>query len=374
MTRSFDDPQSELEFIAEIEAEFEHLESEGLVESGALAGARESYGLRRTVLESALSGGSRMIPDEALARSRTAGWVAALGVASVVIGAAVFAVGSWDALGQWGRGGVLALFAAAFFVAAHLVYRKTRLRRSGLALLLAANAVLLGDIYHIAGVVGLDKAITTDGVATLVASIGVALACVWYVLVREQVFLYMGSTLFVLAANAGGSWLLSSFRPPDAVDAYPGIGGSTAFAALEAWLRFAGNVVIGGGLVIGGWLAGKVTGWRVGDPYLLVGSLTMVMAFSSLSVPDAGALSWWGWLCLAVSAALLWFGLSRQRLVVTVPGTIGFVASLVRLESEFFHGVFAQTVSLLLIGGAVIGLALVAERRRGDILRRVGGE
>lgn len=374
MTRSFDDPQSELEFIAEIEAEFERLESEGLVESGALARARESYGLRRTVLENALSGGSRMIPDAALARSRTARWVAALGVASVVIGAAVFTVDSWDALGQWGRGGVLALFAAAFFVAAHLVYRKARLRRSGLALLLAANAVLLDAVYHIAGVVGLDKTITTDGVAILVASIGVALACVWYVLLREQVFLYMGSTLFVLAANAGGSWLLSSFRPPDAVDAYAGIDRGLAFAALEAWLRFAGNVVIGGGLVIGGWLAGKVAGWRVGDPYLFVGSLTMVVAFSSLSAPDAGALSWWGWLCLAVSVALLWFGLSRQRLVVTVPGTIGFVASLVRLESGFFHGVLAQTVSLLLIGGAVIGLALVAERRRRYILSKVGGE
>lgn len=374
MTRSFDDPQSELEFIAEIEGEFERLESEGLVESGALARARESYGLRRTVLESALSGGSRMIPDEALARSQTAGWVAALGVVSVVIGAMVFAVDSWEALGQWGRCGVLALFAATFFAAAHLVYRRTRLRRSGLALLLAANAVLLADLYHIAGVVGLDKTITTDGVAALVASIGVASACVWYVLLKEQVFLYMGSVLFVLAVNAGGSWALWAFRPPDAVDTYAGIDRGLAYAALEAWLRFVGNALIGGGLLVGGWLAGKAVGWRVGDAYLLVGSLTLVAAFSTLSVPGAGALSWWGWLCLTVSVALLWLGLSRQRLVATVPGTIGFVAALGRLESEFFHGVLAQSVSLLLIGGAVIGLALLAERRRRDILRQVGGE
>jgi len=374
MTRSFDDPQSELESIAAIEAEFERLESEGLIEGDALARARESYGLRRGVLQDALSGGSRIIPDEALARSRTAGWVASLGVVAVVIGAAVFAVDSWEALGQWGRGGALALFAAAFFVAAHQVYRRTRLRRSALALLLAANAVLLADLYHVAGVVGLDKTVTTDVVMTFVASIGVALACVWYVLLREQVFLYMGSALFVFAVNAGGGWLLSSFRPPDVTDTYAGIDRSLAFATLEAWLRFAGNAVIGAGLLAGGWLAGKAAGWRVGDPYLLVGSLTVILAFAALSLPGAATPTWWGWLCLAVSVALLWLGLSRQRLVVTVSGTIGFVASLARLESEFFSGSVQQTVSLLVIGAAVIGLALLVERRRRDILRRVGDE
>jgi hypothetical protein len=374
MTRSFDDPQSELEFIAEVEREFDRLVSDGLVDDAALKEARSYYDTRRAVVRGALSGGSRVISDEALVRSRTTAWVAALGVTSVAIGAVVFALESWDALGQWGRCGVLALFAAAFFAVAHLVYRRTGLRRSGLALLLAANAVLLADVYQIAGAVGLDRSVTTDGVATLVAAFGVGLACVWYVLLREQVFLYMGSALFVLAANAGGSWLLSSFRPTDVIDGYADTGPGLAFAVLEAWVRFVGNALIGGGLVVGGWLAGKAAGWRVGDPYLLVGSLTLIAAFVGLFVPGAGALSWWGWSCLAVSVVLLWFGLSRQRTVLTVSGTIGFVLSLARLENEFFGGALERTVSLLVIGGSIIGLALVVERRRRDIIERAGGE
>jgi hypothetical protein len=297
-----------------------------------------------------------------------AGWTAALGVAAILVAGLVAAAATWGVLDPWGRAAVVLAVAAAFFVLAHLVYRTTPLRRTGLALLLVANLVLLADFYYACVVADLASWVTADGVATLVAVVALALAVVWYALLREAAFLYMGAGAFVLLANAGIAWTLAALG----WSAAPGASESP-LAAVESWMLLGANAVIAAVVAAAGfgWPGHGDDGRSRVAPVVAVAAIVALVTFP----PDAArTLSWWGWVSLAVSVAVLWYGLTHERTVVTISAIAGVAVSVVRLEGAFFTGVLAQSVSLVAIGVVLTVLAFLAARTRRLAVPREEGE
>ncbi len=259
------------------------------------------------------------------------GW---LGATIVVIGLGLLIANWWDALGAWGRI-VLVTAVAAGLVGAGFALPATTgpSRRVRVALWLAGS---LGAAFA-AGLIA-EEALGNDadelvGVAAALVS-AVVSAVLWRVGRHAVQHLATAVALGVAAmlltsrvVTSGGEWL------------WPGL----ALAAVgTAWAALAAVDVIRPGDV----------GIRVGGAMSIVGVLTTMGS-------DAGRV-------IAVLVVAGWVGgaLWRSDLALLGMAALGALIAVPVLVGEWFPGALSAAIALLVVGGLLVGAAVLVARRR----------
>jgi len=370
VARTFRDPQEEIEFIGQVEEELERLSGEGVLEREPVDSVHAHYDARRAELGAALSGGGRIFSAETIAKRGTVTWVAWIGVVIVVMAALVFAQQGWYMLARPGRLAILAGFTVAFFGSAWFLIAKAEMRRTGLAVLSLAEGVLLItiayaiDLYAFVGYRGIGVADTTAILAFGTLLFGFT---AWKL--DEPWMYYIASALAVATTQAGIEWAYYHWQD------------SLTFTWNEAeWRRLTYsrglvslvvNTLGATALLIAGWLYARSSDWRHANPLVFSGTLWLIGSFVAIEwvlIPgDAD-----GWLGLVIALGLLWLGLARQKKAIAIAATIGFAAALIRVEGEYFTSFIARSGTLTVLGVALIVMAVLFERRRKEILGKLG--
>ncbi len=371
MARTFRDPQEELEFIGQVEDELAHLNAEGVIGTECVRNATAHYEARRAELSSALAGGGRIFSAEAIAKRGTVSWVAWIGVAIVLAAALVFTEQAWGVLLRPGRLAVLMGFTVALSAGAWLLYGKLAMRKTGLAVLSAGEGMLLisiayaFDMYGFFGHAGIGPADTT-----VILAFGAALFAATAWKLDEPWMFYVAAGLAVGATQAGIEWGLYTFRKP--LDAYLFDQKQwDHITYVTGWYTLVCNTLASLLLIGAGWLYAVRRDWHHANPLVFSGVLWLIGTFafieSSLLPGDYD-----GFIALALSIGLLWLGLARQKKALAIAATVGFTAALVRVEGEFFDDFASRSATLAVLGLALIVAAVLFERRRKEILGRLG--
>ncbi len=373
MARTFRDPQEEIEFIGQVEEELERLTLEGVIEPEPVGAVRSHYDARRAELAAALSGGGRIFSAETIAKRGTVTWVAWIGVAIVVMAALVFAQQGWYMMARPGRLAILGGFTAAFFAAAWYLIARAEMRRTGLAVLSLAEGVLLItiayaiDVYGLVGFGGIGVADTTAILAFGTLLFGFT---AWKL--DEPWMYYIAAALAVATTQAGIEWAYDHWER-SLVAAYLEVdaGEWARLAYSRAMMRLAANTAASLMTLGIGWLYARKFDWQHANPLVFSGTLWLICTFVAIDeaiIPgDAD-----GWLGLIVALGLLWLGLARQKKAIAIAATIGFAAALTRVEGEYFTSFITRSATLTVLGVALIVMAVLFERRRKEILGKLG--
>ncbi len=373
MTSRFKDPQEELAFINEMETELSRLVLEGLLREEDITAAREHYATRRAELEVALTSPSgRILPTKAITHRGTITWIAWVGVALVFVAALVFIGQSWELIGPAGRMGLLLFFTAAFYAGSWYLYTRTGLRRTAIALLTLSTGMVMVDIAYFANWqnLGYMEGNGAD-VAVVIFLVGTALFAFWAWRLDLPLLSYIAIACALSAANSAIEWGFSGWNETlGASSTYDEKAWDTYWLVRGAW-ALGVNAVLGAVLGVVGWIWGHLKGWRHATPLLFSGTLIFLMALVTIHedlIPtDAD-----GFLALFAALLLLWVGLASQRLAVSVASTIGIAAAVFRIEFEFFDEFLFRTLTLFVLGILIIAAAIVFERRRREVLDRLG--
>lgn len=372
MARTFRDPQEELEFIGQVEEELERLHGEGVLAREPVDNVHTHYDARRDELAAALSGGGRIFSAETIAKRGTVSWVAWIGVVIVVMAALVFAQQGWYMLARPGRLAILGGFTAAFSAAAWYLIARADMRRTGLAVLSLAEGLLLItiayaiDLYGFVGYGGIGVADTTAILAFGTLLFGFT---AWKL--DEPWMYYIASALAVATTQSGIEWAYYHWQDSLMVTYDWNDTEWRRLTYSRGLVSLAVNTLGATALLVAGWLHARQSDWRHANPQVFSGTLWLIGSFVAIEgilIPgDAD-----GWLGLIVALGFLWLGLARQKKAIAIAATIGFAAALTRVEGEYFTSFITRSATLTVLGVALIVMAVLFERRRKEILGKLG--
>lgn len=368
MARTFQDPQEELAFLDEVETELDHLAATGVLDADQVERAHGHYATRRADLARALSGGGRIFSAEVITKRGTVSWIAWVGVAIVLIAALVFAEQTWSLLMRGGRLGVLSGFTAAFAIGAWYLYARTGMRKTGLAVLVLAEGMALvtaGYGYDMASLDWPDPAMWM-----LLFGAGAVLFGVTAWRLDEPWLYYFAAASAVGCAQAAIDLGFNAWNERIIADTFSEKDWR-AYDTAHSWWMLAVHGTLGVlTLAASAWYA-RARDWRHANPVAFAGTLWVIGALVTISdtlLPgDFDSLP-----ALAVALGLLWLGLAKQKKAIAVAATIGFAVTIFRVEVELFTSAALRTGSLLVLGVTIIALAVAFERRRKEILGKLG--
>ena len=261
------------------------------------------------------------------------GW---LGAVIVVIGLGLLVGSWWSDLGAWGRivliGAVSAALVAGGFALPATTGPSVRVR---VALWLAGS---LGAAFA-AGLLAQELTGRSDeriGVVAALVSAAVS-AALWWVgrhpLQHLATAVALGVTAMLLVA-----WL-----------------GPSTYSWLWPGLALAGVGTAWAGLSAAGVVRPEQVGLRVGAAMSVVGLLTTIGGDAGRVIAVLGVAAWVG--------AALW----RSDLVLLGMAALGALVTVPVLVGDWFPGALSAAVALLVVGGLLVGAAVLVARRRRDL-------